>query len=73
MSFYCAFCGKLIPPRAKYVILLGHAQDTENYKFQKSIRIRGRSATKMCNFSGNEFPHDFFGKKKSNLFLRRQC
>ena len=49
----------IIPPRAKYVILLGHALDTENYIFQKLCRIRGRSATKICNFSGNEFPHNF--------------
>ena len=26
---YCGLCGKVIPPRARDVILLGHAQDTE--------------------------------------------
>ena len=29
MYFCYAFCGKLIPPRARYVILLGHAQDRQ--------------------------------------------
>ena len=35
---------KIIPPRAKYVILLGHAQDIENCILHKLIRIRDRSA-----------------------------
>ena len=28
------FCRKLSPPRARYVILSGHAQDTDNYIFR---------------------------------------
>ena len=31
-------------PKARNVILLGHAEETEKYMFQKLIRIRGRSA-----------------------------
>ena len=55
----CNFIARLaedeIPPRARYVILFGHAQDTENYRFQKLIRIRGRSAEiyVILNISGN--------------------
>ena len=37
-------CGKFFPLRARYLILLDHAQDTENDIFQKLIWIRGRSA-----------------------------
>ena len=44
-SFYCAFCGKLIPSRVRYAILSGHAPNTEfrNYRFQRLIPIGGRS------------------------------
>ena len=58
------------PLRARYAILLGHAQDTENYVFQKLLRVRGRSAKKICNISGEQFPHKCFGIW--NIFLRRQ-
>ena len=57
--FIARFAGKLIPPRARYVILLGHAQDTENYIFQKSIRVRGRSAKKYVTFLKIASPTSF--------------
>ena len=37
-------CGNSVPLRAKYVVLLDHAQDAENYRFQKVIWIRDGSA-----------------------------
>ena len=40
----------LNPTRAKNVILLGHAEDTESYIFQNLIRIRDRSAKKIQYF-----------------------
>ena len=42
----CVFV-EIIPPRAIYAILLGHAQDTENHIIQKLIRISDRSAEKV--------------------------
>ena len=51
------FCRYVIPPRAKYVVLLDHAQGTENYRSQQLIWIGDRSA----NISGTQFPHQFFG------------
>ena len=41
---------KSLPQRAKYVILLGHAQETEHDIYQRLICIRDRSAKKYVIF-----------------------
>ena len=41
---------------SQYVVLLDHSRDTEDYMFQKLIWIRDRSAKKICNNSGMNFP-----------------
>ena len=50
-NFIAHICGNY-PPRAISAILWGHAQDAENYRFQKPIRIRDKRAAKViCNIS----------------------
>ena len=46
MSFYCVVLQKSIYQRAKNVILLGHAQDTENYKHNLRFFM---TETVICN------------------------
>ena len=43
-------CGQFLSPRARYVILLGHAQDTENDILQKLTRIWDGSAKQYAMF-----------------------
>ena len=74
MSCYYAFCEKIILPRTRYVILLGHAQDTENYRFQKFIRIIERSAKQHVIFlKVLKFPRPIFGYTSSLQGLQRCC
>ena len=62
-SHLCGFIRrfpKFILPRAKYVILLGHAQDTENYILLKLDWIRDRSAKRHLIMNSPQFWVDSF-------------
>ena len=58
MPFYCAFCGRLVPPRAKYVIILGHAQDRKR-QISEINADQGRSANKYVIFLKMNSPTNF--------------
>ena len=56
-------------PRAKYVILLGHAQDTENLNYISEIASDQGLISKTIRYvSENQFPKFLF----CGAFLRRQ-
>ena len=73
MQLYYAFLRTLTPLKVKKVILLGHSQDTENYRFQKLIRIRDRSDKRICNIYENEFPHQSVGRCYFSLSTVAAC